>query len=92
MKGKDGNLVGYLATNWDSDKDAVEFRNAYLESLKQRFPGAEQTLGGSKDEMVVKRPDHGNVIVRLQGSNVFIVDGAEDAKALDTLAKGTKVK
>jgi hypothetical protein len=92
MKGKDGNLVGYLATNWDSDKDAVEFRNAYLESLKQRFPGAETALGGSKDETVVKRPDHGNVIVRLQGANVFIVDGAEDAKALDMLAKGTKVK
>jgi hypothetical protein len=92
MKNKDGSLVGYLATNWDSEKDATEFYQAYLASLKTRFPGKEGRLGSSKLEMIVDRDDKGSVYVRRDGVNVYIVDGATDGKAIDTLAKGTKVK
>ncbi len=88
MKEKDGRIVGYLATTWDSEKDAKEFADGYVESLKTRFPKADT----SKPEAGIARSDSGMVFVRVVGMNVFIVDGAADAKALDMLAKGAKVK
>lgn len=88
MRDKDGALVGYLATTWDSANDAKEFADAYVSSLAARFSGADT----SKPEAGVPRSDRGKVFVRVQGANVFIVDGAEDAKALDLLARGTKIK
>jgi len=87
MKDND-RVIGYLATSWDSEKDAKEFAAGYLESLKARFPTADT----SKPDAGVARTDKGKIFVRRVGSNVFIVDGADDVKALDTLAKGTKVK
>ena len=88
MRGADGTLVGYLATSWDSPKDAQEFYDAYVASLKARFPAADT----SKPASGVARTAGGKVFVKLQGSNVFIVDGGEDAKLLDQLARGAKVK
>jgi hypothetical protein len=88
MKDKDGRITGYLATTWDTEKDAKEFAAGYIESLKARFPGADV----STPEAGVARTDKGKVFVRQTGHHVFIVDGADDAQALDTLAKGTKVK
>lgn len=88
MRGADGTLVGYLATTWDSPKDAKEFHDAYVASLKARFPAADT----SKPASGVARTAGGKVFVKLQGSHVFIVDGGEDAKLLDQLARGAKVK
>jgi len=88
MKNKDGSLTGYLATNWDSEKDAKEFADAYVASLAARFPGTD----AAKAATGIARADKGSVFVKQVGANVFIVDGAADAKALDTLAKGAKVK
>jgi hypothetical protein len=88
MRGADGTLVGYLATSWDSPKDAQEFYDAYVASLKARFPAADT----SKPATGVARTSGGKVFVKLQGSNVFIVDGGEDAKLLDQLARGATVK
>lgn len=86
MKDKD-RVIGYLATTWDSEADAKEFAAAYVETVKARFPNADVT----KPEAGMAR-DVGKIFVRQVGNNVFIVDGADDVKALDTLAKGTKVK
>lgn len=88
MKDKDGRAIGYLATTWDTEKDAKEFADAYVATLKARFPGVDT----AKPDAGIARSDKGRIFVRQTGSNVFIVDGADDAKALDTLAKGTKVK
>ncbi len=88
VKDKDGRITGYLATSWDTEKDAQEFAAAYVETLKARFPGADV----SKPDAGVARTDKGKVFVRQTGKDVFIVDGADDVKALDMLVKGTKVK
>ncbi|HVK84627.1 MAG TPA: hypothetical protein VM513_11000 [Kofleriaceae bacterium] len=79
LKDKEGKLVGYLATTWDTPKDAEEFETAYRASVAARFPtGA--------------RPDGTKVFVKRAGNHVFIVDGATDPAAVDRLAKGTKIK
>jgi hypothetical protein len=88
IRGADGALTGYLATSWDSPKDAKEFHDAYVSSLEARFPDADV----SKLAAGIARKDRGKVFVKLQGSNVFIVDGAFDPKALDQLARGTTIK
>jgi hypothetical protein len=87
IKKEDGSLIGFIATTWDSAKDAKEFYDAYVASLAARFPGADT----SKPEAGVARSDKGKVFVKLVGSNVFIVDGGDDAKQLDVLAKA-KIK
>ena len=88
MRGADGKLVGYFATTWDSPKDAQQFHDAYVASLKARFPGADT----NKPDAGVARTDGGKVFVLLKGSNVYIVDGGDDAKALAKLSGGAKIK
>lgn len=84
-KRPDGHHVASIATTWDTPADAKQFLAAYTASLAKRFPE-----GGTDAKKGIARPDGGKVFVRQQGANVFIVDGADDAKALDELAKKTK--
>ena len=82
---KDGRLIGRIATLWDTAADAEQFATAYLASLAVRFPNA----GTSTAAAGVARPDGGRVFVRTAGTRVFIVDGADDASALDALVRTT---
>ncbi len=86
-KRADGRLVASLATTWDTPADAKQFADAYTASLAARFPGA--TLDPKKG---LARPDGGKVFLRHTGNAVYIVDGADDAKALGELVKSTKFK
>ena len=79
----DGNLVGEIATVWDTPEDATQFATAYRATLDARFPGAK----AAKDGIV--RPDGGSTLVRQSGTRVFIIDGG-DAAALDALARTSK--
>ena len=88
MQQADGSLVGYLATTWDTAEDAKQFADAYVASLKARFPSADV----SKPADGIARGDKAKVFVRTKGNHVFIVDGAPDAKAIDALARGAKFK
>jgi hypothetical protein len=83
---RDGRLIGRIATIWDTPDDARQFADAYVASLAARFPGADlgQLAAG------IARPDGGRVFVRVAGDRVFIVDGADDAGALDALVRSTK--
>jgi hypothetical protein len=83
---RDGRLIGRIATVWDTAADARQFADAYLASLRARFPGA----ASGRPETGIARTDGGRVFVRSVGSRVFIVDGADDASALDTLIRTTK--
>jgi hypothetical protein len=83
---KAGQLLGRIATTWDTEENAVQFAAAYAASLAVRFPGADIR----KPEDGVARPDGSKVFVRLAGKRVFIVDGAQDAKAIDALIRTTK--
>ncbi|HEX8111824.1 MAG TPA: hypothetical protein VF516_29030, partial [Kofleriaceae bacterium] len=82
---RDGRLIGRIATVWDTPDDARQFADAYAASLSARFPGAGSLAAG------IARPDGGRVFVRVAGDRVFIVDGADDAGALDALVKSTKL-
>lgn len=88
MKDKD-RVIGYLSTAWDTETDAKEFADGYVASLKARFPTADTA---KPDAGIARTDNKGKIFVRQTGKNVFIVDGADDVKALDMLAKGTKVK
>ena len=88
MQQPDGTLVGYLATTWDTAEDAKQFADAYVASLKARFPSADTT----KPADGIARGDKAKVFVRTKGNHVFIVDGAPDTKAIDALARGAKFK
>ncbi|HEU4729496.1 MAG TPA: hypothetical protein VFT22_16460 [Kofleriaceae bacterium] len=82
---KDGRLIGRIATIWDSDADARQFADAYVATLAVRFPRADPGHPAAG----IARPDGGRVFVRAEGRRVFIVDGADDAGALDALARTT---
>ena len=82
---KDGRLIGRIATTWDTAEDAEQFASAYLASLAVRFPSA----GTSAPAAGFARTGGGRVFVRTAGTRVFIVDGADDAGALDALARTT---
>ncbi|HEY6180550.1 MAG TPA: hypothetical protein VIX73_39180, partial [Kofleriaceae bacterium] len=80
----DGRLIGRIATRWDSPEAARRFADAYVASLAARFPGADIAHPAAG----VARADAGRVFVRLSGDRVFIVDGADDRRALDALVRG----
>ena len=82
---KDGRLIARIATVWDTPSDAEQFASAYLASLAVRFPGATTSATAAG----VPRPDGGKVFLRAAGAQVFIVDGADDAGALDALIRTT---
>ncbi len=42
VKRKDGTLLGYLATTWDTEDDATQFEAAYQASLAKRFPSKDR--------------------------------------------------
>ena len=80
----DGRLIGRLATRWDTLEAARRFADAYVASLAVRFPGAD--IAHPADG--IARSDAGRVFVRVSGDRVFIVDGADDRRALDALVRG----
>jgi hypothetical protein len=89
VKRGDGRLVARLATAWDTEKDATEFAQAYVGSLKLRLPkgsGDPAKAGFDRGDGV------GKIFMKQVGSNVFIVDGADDAIWLDDLIKATTIK
>jgi hypothetical protein len=79
-------LIGRIATIWDTPADAVQFTDAFVASLAARFPGADTAHAATG----IARPDGGRVFVRRAGARVFIVDGADDAAAIDALVRSTK--
>ncbi|MGE0872180.1 MAG: hypothetical protein AB7P03_26715 [Kofleriaceae bacterium] len=86
VRRSDGHHVGVIATSWDSVGDAKQFAEAYAQSLRKRFPAA-----GSYDVAAgVPRGDHGKVFVKVAKQRVFIVDGADDAKLIASVARSTK--
>jgi hypothetical protein len=89
VKRGDGRLVARLATAWDTEKDATEFAQAYVGSLKARLPKG----SGDPTKAGFDRGDGaGKIFMKQVGANVFIVDGADDAIWLDDLIKATTIK
>jgi hypothetical protein len=82
---RDGRLIGRIATVWDTPDDARQFADAYAASLAARFPGGGALAAG------IARQGGGRAFVRTVGDRVFIVDGADDAGALDALVRSTTV-
>jgi hypothetical protein len=84
-----GHLVARTATVWDTANDAKEFTDAYVESLKTRFPK------GSGDPATTAGFDRGDgagkIYLKAEGTKVFIVDGATYPKSIDELIAATKI-
>jgi len=84
-----GKMTAWISTVWDTQKDADEFKAAYVGSLAKRFPK------GSGDPTTPAGFDRGDgagkIWVKQDGVKVFAVDGAGDAKSVDQLAAATKI-
>lgn len=84
-----GHLVARTATVWDTANDATEFIDAYIESLKARFPK------GSGDPKTADGFDRGDgagkIYLKADGLKVFIVDGATYPKSVDELIAATTI-
>jgi hypothetical protein len=85
-RGKDGQLLGRIATTWDTEEHAQQFAEAYVASLAVRFPEAD--IRTPHDG--VARPDGSKLFVRRADKRVFIVDGARDPRAIEALIRTTK--
>ncbi|MEO6774926.1 MAG: hypothetical protein ABI467_18300 [Kofleriaceae bacterium] len=86
-----GKLTAWIATVWDTRKDADEFKAAYVASLAKRFPK------GSGDPASAtgfdRGDDAGKIYLNQNGLEVVAVDGAEaNAKAVGELAAATKIR
>jgi hypothetical protein len=84
-----GHLVARSATVWDTANDAKEFAAAYVESLAKRFPkgtGDATTAGGFD-----RGDGAGKIYLKVDGTKVFIVDGATYPKSVDELVAATKI-
>jgi hypothetical protein len=86
---KDGHLLGVLVSAWDSEADAKQFVDAYLQALPVRFAGAK---GDATSKDGFPRPDFGKVFVRQVGDKVYIVDGAADVSVLERVVKEAKIE
>ncbi|HET9988663.1 MAG TPA: hypothetical protein VFQ65_09080, partial [Kofleriaceae bacterium] len=84
-----GKLTARIATVWDTQKDADEFKAAYIASLAKRF------AKGSGDATTAAGFDRGDgagkIYLKQDGLKVFIVDGATYPKSVDELATATKI-
>jgi hypothetical protein len=89
VRDKDNHLLGVLVSAWDSEADAKQFVDAYVQALSARFPGAK---GDALSKDGFPRPDFGKVFVRQVGDKVYIVDGATDEKLIDRVVKETKIE
>ena len=75
-RGKDGNVMVILATAWDTEADAMQFAETYKSTIAARNAA----------------PGHvGPIAVKLDGKNVFIVDGSDAPAVMDALVKGAKI-
>ena len=89
-KRADGRMVARTVTAWDTAKDATEFQAAYRASMTKRFA---KGSGDPFAETGFERGDGaGKIFAKLDGTKVFIVDGADAPAALVELAKSATVK
>ncbi|MEO8549252.1 MAG: hypothetical protein ABI678_04745 [Kofleriaceae bacterium] len=81
LRDKGGKLLTLIATTWDTREAAMAFYDAYLSTLKTRFPDGEPGKSGTADRLSA-------IWVRRSANRVFIVDGAT-RDTLDKLAAET---
>ena len=87
LRSGSGKLVALIATTWDTEYDAKIFYDAYVSTLKTRYPGASAET--EADQVLLSRGDESTWVV-LIGQRVFAVDGGNDDELIDTLIDGTK--
>jgi hypothetical protein len=74
LRGPDGKLTAVIATEWDTEYDAMVFYNAYLSTVTTRYGGSVEDGDG---EALVTHGDDATWMMR-DGDRVYIVDGDDD--------------
>lgn len=78
---KDDAVTSIWASTWDSEDEAKEFADAYLELLKKKYEGfAEEGKRGGAT--VYKTKSDGKVLLERRGADVLFIEGAPDDDAL----------
>lgn len=87
LRSGSGKLVALIATTWDTEYDAKLFYDAYVSTLKTRYPEG-SSEGGEADQVLLSHGEESTWAIRI-GQRVFVVDGGNDDALIDTLIDGT---
>ena len=75
----DGKLTLVFRSVWDSEKEAIQFSQAYAKLIHQRYPGAQLVSGDesmrSGEENLQWVSEKNRILLRLNGSRVEIIEG-----------------
>jgi hypothetical protein len=82
---KGGHVLLAQHTTWDSERDAREFFDAYCERTEKRYRLAR--AAGPASASRVYETAEGLASIELRGSDVVIVEGAQDAKQLGRVSE-----
>jgi hypothetical protein len=75
---KDGAVMSVWASTWDSENEAKEFVEGYLQLLAKKYSGFAEEAKRGGGAVVYKTRSDGKVWVERRGSDVLIVEGADD--------------
>lgn len=90
----DNNILVQFST-WDTEKDAEEFFQAYVERTSKRYSRAKQIVDEKNPNIITYNSDEGFLLVERRGQEVLSIEGATEAqlKTLkDSIWKGYSKK
>lgn len=83
----DNNVLVQFST-WDTEKDAEEFFQAYVERTSKRYPKAKQTLDEKNPNIITYSSDEGFLLIERRGQEVLSIEGGTESQ-LKTLKDST---
>jgi hypothetical protein len=65
-------------SNWDTEKDAEEFFQAYVERTNKRYPKAKQIVDEKNPSVITYNSDEGFLLVERRGQEILSIEGATE--------------
>lgn len=84
-----GDVLYISLSNWDTENDAREFFDAYVERTQLRYPEATTLMDSQRSGpgLQTLRTPEGVTAIELRGSRVLIVEGVTGEPGIDTLLR-----
>ncbi|KAF0232792.1 MAG: hypothetical protein FD167_4718, partial [bacterium] len=75
----DNNILVQFST-WDTEKDAEEFFQAYVERTSHRYPKAKQIIDEKNPKLITFNSDEGVLFIELRGQEVLSIEGGTESQ------------
>jgi hypothetical protein len=75
----DNNILVQFST-WDTEKDAEEFFQAYIERTNKRYPKAKQIIDEKTPKIIIYGSDGEMLFIELRGQEVLSIEGATESQ------------